>query len=184
MMKKSIPRFLNVLLRPALLGCFLLGTAGPLPVSAASPPTSRGVALTLARLETALLLRRLGVAHEEVGRLESAFRSYEESLMLFPDDEVAQRVPRVRAALARRAAPLSPPAPLLPEARTARLERAFELREEGKNAFVRGEMRNAVRSFEESLALFEDEELSRFVGEVKKEIELALSLDGLEGLFG
>ena len=102
--------------------------------------------------------------------------------MLFRS-EVAQRVPRVRAALARRAAPLSPPAPLLPEARTARLERAFELREEGKNAFVRGEMRNAVRSFEESLLLFEDEELSRFVGEVKKEIELALSLDGLEELF-
>ena len=179
MTEMRFPRFLPIV----LLLLFLVGPVCPLLASTESVPVASGGAHFLSRLETAALLRGRGVAHEEAGRLENAVRNYEESLLFFPDAEVSQRIDLLKKTLAERTAPLSPPAPLLPEARVSRLEKARALREDGKNAFVRGELRDAARFFEESLSLFEDEELSRFVDAVKKETDLAFSLEGLEELF-
>lgn len=172
-------RFLSIL----LILLFLQGAAGPLLASPETAPAASEGAQRLSRLETAALLRGRGIAHEDAGRLENAVRNYEESLLFFPDAEVSQRIDLLKKTLAERTAPLSPPAPLLPEARVSRLEKARALREDGKNAFVRGELHDAARFFEESLSLFEDPELSRFAGAVKNEIELASSLEGLEELF-
>ena len=179
MTEMRCPRFLPIL----LILLFLQGAAGPLLASSETAPTASEGAQRLSRLETAALLRGRGVAHEEAGRLESAVRRYEESLLFFPDAEVAQRIDLLKKMLEERNAPLSPPAPQLPEARVSRLEKARALREDGKNAFVGGELRDAARFFEESLSLFEDEEVFRFVGGVKRELELVSSLEGLEGLF-
>ena len=179
MTEMRAPRFLAIV----LFMFFLLGPVLPLLASPKTPPAASGQARSLSRLETAALLRERGVAHEEAGRLESAVRRYEESLLFFPDAEVTQRIDLLKKMLEERNAPLSPPAPLLPEARVSRLEKARVLREDGKNAFVGGELRDAARFFEESLSLFEDEEVFRFVGGVKRELELVSSLEGLEELF-
>ena len=179
MTKMRFPRFLPIV----LLLLFLPGSPGPLLASPETAPAALRGAHSLSRLETASLLRGRGLAHEEAGRLENAVRNYEESLLFFLDAEVSQRIALLKKTLAERTAPLSPPAPLLPEARIFRLEKARALREDGKKAFVRGELRDAARFFEESLSLFEDPELSRFVGAVKNEMELSSSLEGLEELF-
>lgn len=183
MTEKMFPRFLCILLCSVFLAFFFLGAAEPLGASTQSPPLSDEVVISLARLETALLMRERGVAHEATGRRENAVRSYEESLALFPDPEVEKRIELLKRELRERAVPLAPPAPRQAEARAVRLERARELREDGKSMFVRGELKDAARAFEQSLLLFEDEALSRFVDGMKKEMELVLSLEGLEDLF-
>jgi tetratricopeptide (TPR) repeat protein len=148
-----------------------------------APSLPSGQLELLARLETALLLRERGASHENAGRLEEAARNYEESLSLFPDPEVGKRAALLRKELNERTSPLFPPAPRSIEMTAGRLEKARELREKGKDAFVRGELDNSARLFEESLALFGAEDVALFVDSQKREMELRLSLNDLEKLF-
>lgn len=145
-------------------------------------PSSERAAFRCARLETALFLRERGLESEDAGRSRRALRSFEESLLLYPDRALEERLALIKKEVENRAAPVTPPAPLLVKERVSRLEKAAELRKEGKDAYVRRDLEGAARILEESLELFDDPELLLFLKELRKELALNLSLDDLERL--
>lgn len=128
-------------------------------------------------------MRAKGLEHEGVGRLEKAVPCYEESLILFAATDVAERLHRLKRELAEGSAPVAPPSSSLLEAQALSLSEARALREEGKDAVARHALGDAVGLFKQSLDLFRDEELSRFVTELQGELELERSLDDLERMF-